>query len=289
MRSIIFAPTLLALAAAQNPLTLAVAPDGSFSITGAISLASAPPGVMVGGAWQALAAAGAPTYFSGADAWGAFSGTAVSFKTATGVAMDAVFRAYNSTPAVTFTQTFPQEVATGGVDANSLVSAFPAFAIPATPSAFGTVQWLGAFVNNGVGGPQFSTWGPQLQVARGLEGGPILFYDASATNAVVLGPAAAFMSASLVADRPGVLSAGIEGAADPIPAGWSQTFVLYAGAGPNAAVMGYGAGLLAKYGKPAGLSKNDYTNNYLGYNTDHGAYYYCEPGCLTTSQPPSEQ
>jgi hypothetical protein len=42
--------------------------------------------------------------------------------------------------------------------------------------------------------------------------------------------------------------------------------------------MAWGAALLARAGKPHALSKRDFTSTFLGYNTDHGSYYYYNVG-----------
>jgi hypothetical protein len=48
----------------------------------------------------------------------------------------------------------------------------------------------------------------------------------------------------------------------------------FGGAGINNAMRGWGDVLLRAHGKARGLQAEDFTAQYLGFNTDHGAYYY---------------
>lgn len=62
------------------------------------------------------------------------------------------------------------------------------------------------------------------------------------------------------------LRAGTIGTMDPIPAGYSTSFVAYVGnRGINAAFEGWGNTLLQTYGKSRASFESDYVLNYLGY------------------------
>ena len=50
------------------------------------------------------------------------------------------------------------------------------------------------------------------------------------------------------------------------------------GQGPNAAVRHWGGLLAERYHKNNSEAK-DFTTTHLGYDTDNGAFYYCEWAC----------
>ncbi|EDQ85462.1 uncharacterized protein MONBRDRAFT_34228 [Monosiga brevicollis MX1] len=71
---------------------------------------------------------------------------------------------------------------------------------------------------------------------------------------------------------------GYVGTMEAIPAGSSLRYIISASdAGLNNAMTAWGAKLMAMYNKTTEQRDNDYTLQYLGYNTDHGAYYYYKP------------
>ena len=57
---------------------------------------------------------------------------------------------------------------------------------------------------------------------------------------------------------------GVLGSAASLPAGFAYETVAWVGANINSNIMAWGAALLAKHGKPHGLSKSDFTNTFLG-------------------------
>jgi len=93
---------------------------------------------------------------------------------------------------------------------------------------------------------------------------------------LILSAASEFAAVSAVVFG-GALSLGPLGSVDSLPKGYSYDAVAWLGAGVNYAIMSWGSALLQKFGKPHGLSKSDFTNTHLIYNTDHGAYYYYNP------------
>ena len=292
MRTLLCA-CLAALSAAANPLSLAIASDGSYSLSHAswpaLSLVSAPTGVRVGGAWLSsadgsLVRLGAARTASGSDAWGAFNSTSLDWAAASSgpVLMTATFRVYIDSPAVAFGASFPMGVpATGakssGSDVDSTTTRFPAWALPSA-SQLAWMTWAGPFLNRGLSGPLFGGWDTQAKTWPGaFSGGPLVLFDAVGARALILSAATEFMGVSAAASAT-ALNQGAMGSAAFLPAGFSYETVAWLGEGSiNGAIMSWGAALLAKHGKPHGLSRSDYTNTYLGYNTDHGAYIYYNP------------
>lgn len=302
------APTTLALAAAAlagagviasvqaqtppavNPLTLTVAADCSYSVTGGstwsnLALASAPTGVMVNGAWYAsgsgLVLRGPPVAYIGSDAWGDYNGTACEWTLAgsSNVTMVTLFRLYQEAAAVAFEQVFPTGITTGAPESNSsgVVAAFPAWQLPSGSTPLGFMQWTGPFLDNGVLGPNFGSFKANQPISGGLSAGPLVLFDASGSGAVVMSAASEFMGASWAYNGASV-SGGPLGSAASLPPYYSMSHVIWYGPGINAACMTWGSALLAYYGKPHGLSTVDFTSTHLIYNTDHGAYYYYTTG-----------
>jgi len=288
------AAALLARAAAVNPLALTLdAATGRYTLTvsdgsfPALSLASGDTFVVVNGATLSSGdgslVPGGATVTPGRDAWGAFEATAVEWSPSGGGAgvMHTTFRVYADVPAVTFEQSFAEGVpATGGSYAarDGVASAFPSFALPPAAGGLGFMQHVGPFVDDGTNGPRFGAWAAGAPLASGLAAGsgPLTLFDASGAAAVVLSAASEFMAGSSAvvktADGGSALAYGVFASAKAVPPAWSFTTVAwYGGAGVNTAVMAWGAALLLRYYKPHGLSKTDYTNTRLGYNTDHGA------------------
>ena len=298
---VIVAASSVGLAASVNPLLLAVSADGTYSLSHAswpsLQLASAPTSVRVNGAWLSaadgsLVRVGGVRSSVGSDAWGAYNGTALDWAASTApsaVLMTASFRVYADAPAVAFAAAFPAGVpATGantGADQDSTTTRFPAWALPAA-SPLGWMTWAGPFLNRGLAGPLFGSWAAATKSwPGGLSGGPIAIFDQAGAETLILSAASEFMGVSAAAEG-GALNQGAMGSAASLPAGFAYETVAWAGAagqGINAGIMSWGAGLLAKHGKPHGLSRSDFTNTNLGYNTDHGAYiYYNTPNYSAT-------
>ena len=278
-------------AAAAPALSLTINPDGSYALASpswpALSLVSAPVGLLSNGAWLSagdgsLALLGAPATFAGADAWGAYAGTTLTWAAAAAPAaplMTTTFKAYAAAPAVAFEAAFPAGVTTGsaGTSASGNVSvAFPSWALPQT-SDLGFLQWAGPFVNQGLLGPRTGAFTAAAAAARafagGLESGPLALLDAAGGNTLVLSAASDFAAVS-AAVRGSALAFGPLGSAAELPAGYTYAAVAWAGAGFNAAMMAWGAAMMSRFNKPHGLAQTDFTATHLIYNTDHGAYYY---------------
>eukprot|EP00937_MAST-01D_sp_MAST-1D-sp2_P006546 g6546.t1 len=212
---------------------------------------------------------------SGSDARGSFTSTNLTWTTGSGNTFMTGFRAYDN--AVVFTQLWPQganNTATGTRD--DVLSSFPAFGVTGEEGVKGYASLSGSMIADfHVGSWNDDTGG----IAGGLAGGPVAVFDSNMTT-VVLSPASQFMASSFKHTKPaskhggGVLGAGVLGSVTSLPAGFSTSFVLHAGAGFNAAWQGWGTALRAGFGKTDALLDTDETLTKLGYSTDNGAYYY---------------
>ena len=257
-----------------NPLTLTVAADGTYSVAvaGWTTLTGGATRVMSRGGWLALTPAVAPPAAGGADAWGTYTETAITWSApATGAVLLTRFKVYDAAPAIAFEQVALQALTPGGGSSNNVSTVFPSWVLPAPSTAsLGVMQWHGAFFNDGVNGPAWTTWDTAgaAAIRGGLEGGPLVLFDAAAQGALIFSPASAFMTTNL-AQFDGTVHAGVLGSVAEIPAGFSTSTVLWYGAGGiNPAIMQWGAALLAAYGKDASGPQQDFTANYLTYNTD---------------------
>jgi len=294
-----------AATAAENPFGLAVHADGSYTVAvagfPALSLSSETTAVLINGEYASVAngglvLTGAPAPFSGQDEWGTFSGTSLTFRSSALAAdvLYATFKVYNDEPALVFESFFPTAVPTGSNFSlrDGVASSFPSFAWPAAPGGVGVMQYFSTFINNGVAGPNFFQWGaagPGRALSPGVQGGPMVFFEPAGNTSVVFSSASSFMVASTVQEE-GTLAvrSGVLGSVTTIPASSGVSFVLYAGAGVNAAMANWGDALLRKYGKSRTGPAEDYTNTHLIYNTDHGEEaVVAGGGCFSTRRTPA--
>lgn len=123
-----------------------------------------------------------------------------------------------------------------------------------------------------------STW-PAGLAAVGKAGGANVLFDltqAAAGDAVVISASSQFMSHVMAANlsEPDFLMVGMLGTVKEIPAGFKTSTMLYHGKdGVNNVMTSFGTALRQRYNKPDGRA-SDYQVTHLGFNTDHGAYYY---------------
>ena len=93
----------------------------------------------------------------------------------------------------------------------------------------------------------------------------------------MLSSASAFMAAASALEH-GRLQFGILGSVSAIPAGFTlATIACERRGGVNGLARAWGQLLRAAYGKRTSAEGEDVASTYLGYNTDHGAYYYYKP------------
>lgn len=181
---------------------------------------------------------------------------------------------------------FPRGIAdTGGqptVDsASTVASAFPSLHLGAASAEdVGYAQYAGTFLIRSTAGCATGTLKNFSSFVNGIDGGPFsLFSQTAGDGAAFVSPASSFMAAASDIDGEH-LRMGMLGSIAEIPPGFSLSFSVASHAeGINAALREWGELLRAAYGKvqrgfgPAA----DVPTRYLGYNTDHGAYYYYNP------------
>jgi hypothetical protein len=125
--------------------------------------------------------------------------------------------------------------------------------------------------------PLFGEWNSSTVLPEGIGGSGVnCIFNEELTTSVVLSPLNNFMVWSHTSPTPGVLNHGIMGNVTEIPVGFHLQTLLFVGEGINSAMSEWGTLLREVYNKPDLLSarERDITLQYLGYNTDNGAYYY---------------
>jgi len=178
---------------------------------------------------------------------------------------------------IIFSQKFPNGInASSAGDSGKVSTAFPSIDVRKSrnisESARGYAQFQGGMCASGT---HIGRWDESSsEIGSGLENsGPIAVF--STKQGVVISAASQFMSASQEF-KGGVLSFGVMGGVQSIPAGFEMEFIFQSAPdqGVNGAMQTWGKSLLDRYGKKRSVANNDLTTNYLGYSTDNGAFYY---------------
>eukprot|EP01051_Picozoa_sp_SAG22_P012094 SAG22_NODE_1228_length_5083_cov_2.820425_2_plen_779_part_00 len=295
-----------AAAAATPALDLSVSKDGSF----VIAMDGAP--WLKGGEVQAgglsssagtLVPSGAPAKTTGTDKLGAYSATTLQWAKkgapqSAGALMTTSFRTYAADPStIVFEQLFPAGLA-GQAAANVALPAgvydrdapdaawrpggakdgaqtiFPGF----SRSSPGHDAPLPCFAYHGVF-PQMYDATLATYKESHMGGVPLVIYDPSNASLpmTVFSPLNQPM-AHHMGSGDSYFGAGVKASVDTIPPGWSQLFILSAGAGINAGMMAWGDTMLKYTGKPRADMYRDLTHSTIGFWTDNGGYYHYATG-----------
>jgi hypothetical protein len=102
---------------------------------------------------------------------------------------------------------------------------------------------------------------------------PWILFDDQA-NTAVLSPASDFMVSQMHGSLSTTLSSGIEPGIALLPAGFAHQTILAVGTGIESTIHRWGDAVTALSSKARPIDDNDMMLKYLGYWTDHGAYYY---------------
>ena len=235
----------------------------------------------------------------GSDALGSFELTSMTWSgvsdDAAGLTVETSWKAYHSliaqaglppTPrrtvrAVLFTQRYLTAVTGSNTSRQSVISGFPTFALPSTPKPdLGFFQWVGGSV--GWQDRRAGKFNGSADIQGGVETGPIVIFDSTATTTALLAPFDSFMDSSLAltptssgGDGGLQISFGGLGNFIGVPAGWSMSTLLYFDdVGVTEGLMRWGDVMTRAYGKSRETAANDLINSWLGYSTDRGASYF---------------
>ena len=205
MSRVLVAAAVVASVAFAQKLTIDVdVASGAYAVKldGHTWLASAPYSVHAGGKQYTslpgggLSLTGSST-FSGSDAIGPYTGTALTWGGSLDGSFESRFLFYSSNNAIAFEQVFPDGLNGTAVPVseayNDLTSAFPTFLAQATPQESGLAYaaWGGCMCPAHIG-----QWSQQTGFDFGRESGVLAIFNASAAT-VVLSPADNFMVSAL--------------------------------------------------------------------------------------------
>jgi hypothetical protein len=203
--------------------------DGSYILaTPLFNLTSAPLIVLVNGSWLSSEngglAPGAVSVGSGADAWGPFTSTSLTWAQGgpSGPALlTTSIQVYLSSPAVLFAAAFHGGFSTGANLSGStgVLASFPAWALPAAPGdgSLGWFQWAGTMLNQkNDEGPLAGAWDASANFSEGLGAGPVVLFPPSAASSLVLSAASEFMAVSSCSTTAGSACGGGGGGGAPL-------------------------------------------------------------------------
>ena len=163
-------------------------------------------------------------------------------------------------------------------NSDSVLSGFPTFRPKGAATNLGAIQWSDGFDTNKAF--VFAGTNATLPLSRGGVSGPIVLFDKRGRTTCVVSSFSNFMSGSNVASKDGLqVQFGVVGSMQSVPAGYSlETIAVFDDRGVNEGVITWGDALLTRYNKRREAYLDDFTNQYLGYCTDNGAYYYYHVG-----------
>ena len=284
---------LLLLALPSRGVKLELHDDGSYDVlvNGTLWLTSGVTKFHANGKWYDTTIDMKLVHSSSAsghdDPLGAYHWTRLDYAASDGFRIGLVFYTYDDGSAIEFIQDWSDGAERTNVSTSpdDTLSSFPSFKQRATSAgALGVLGFAGTFINNANNGPNIGSF--PANSATGKDGGPNVIFSAggsssSASNdALVLSPSSEFMSHVQAFDassptNASTLMVGVIGSATSIPTGFtSSTIVYHHSGGINDAMTACGRALLKRFGKATDGPAQDYQVRNLGYNTDHGAYYY---------------
>ena len=189
---------------------------------------------------------------------------------------------FQNVPAVIFGQQWDNggnKTSTGNND--DVISRWPSFKIEDIGIDRGYATWGGGQI----GRTPVGIFSPSLKdIYSSMDGGlPLVVFDSTLENTVVISPQNTFMSAHQQVWKPDgydvpVFATGILGTVENIPAGYSMETLLVAGQNITQTMDKWGKLLKQRYKKDEKYLKDDFSINYLGYYTDNGACYYYNVG-----------
>ncbi|XP_046561027.1 uncharacterized protein LOC124270048 [Haliotis rubra] len=187
---------------------------------------------------------------------------------------------YNNPPEqfLLFKQTYlTQTNATQAPSVDETIAGFPGFVVEEATAPLGYMSYGGDMY--GDSSKAFGQFGPKMKITSGIRSGPLAIFDRVKTaNTLILSPASTFMAANLwyqTSSTGNNLYWGIMGGVSDITPGFeTSTILFYSNQGINKGFVSWGQILQKMYERDNSFVKSDFTNNYLGYWTDNGAYYY---------------
>jgi hypothetical protein len=286
LTSLLFCCLVAVSPAHATSLLLSFAEDGSYGLTldtspwAASDAASGGIGVrsngvaLTAGAGGGLALDAPPAPISGASPLGPFTGTQLSYGGGLVIARAKHVALASGAAAILCELTFPRglNASRGGNLANDLAAGWPVFAPPAADAPpRGFLTWAGGMLP-----PRVGQWNATPGPLYGIQGGPVIVFNASRAT-VVTSAAANFLVGGSCggAAHPqwagaGSFGAGLFASLDAVPVGAVHTTLLVAGAGVRATMRAWGDALLTLGGKARTALGRDVGTSHVSYWTDNG-------------------
>eukprot|EP01084_Bolivina_argentea_P230907 389540_1 len=203
-------------------------------------------------------------------------------------AFNTIYKQYSNI--IIFSQYYPngaKQTYTNNI--NSVISSFPSFKIMnATSNNLGFINWGGG--QSGSKATQYGEWTNDLLKSKSLQGGiensgVLVLYNEILTECMAISPLKYSMTSNqeiIVENNEKYIQWGIQGNVTVVDPGFEISYIMsLTNGGINKCMTNWGDLILKYFNKTRGNAhKTDFTLNYLGYSTDHGAYYwyYQEPG-----------
>ena len=179
-----------------------------------------------------------------------------------GVIWSTTFKAFDNGKTLAFTQHFPHGIPKFSINTTASASkdcstikgeggcwCKPGSSFPSLDLTTGKIQSVG-FINYGEIGrtTRGTNWSQYRETKSGPDGVPLAMLDKTTGTVMLLSPSAGFFDTVVdkVADT---LRCGVIGSAKAIPIGFSTEIILHFDQGMTKTVMGWGDGMLRKYGK----------------------------------------
>lgn len=216
---------------------------------------------------------------SGKDALGDYEAVTMHWgsNTSNHVVMSTSVRTYPADlGVVVFEQSFPSTLGPHDSGDQSARTIFPGFERPSKLSDASTP--LDCFAYHGVF-PQMQSCNLDTYKQSHQGGAPLVIYDSknSSLPMTIFSPLN-YPKAHHMDSSSSFFGAGVKATVEIIPAGWSQLFILSAGAGINSGFTNWGERMLKVTGKPLTDMYRDQTHSTIGFWTDNGGYYHYATG-----------
>lgn len=208
---------------------------------------------------------------TGQDTLGSYTNVLLEWQVPSGPRFDTSIRIYKDIPSVAlFEQCFPDGANDTATDPQGIISSFPALR-PSWTQAKGVTIWA-----DSKGPAPWPGTVPPIDgtLSGGIGGtGPLVVFNEDLSESVVMSAFSNIMAhAQTFSDN--TMRFGVIGSATFVPPGFCVTTILSVGKGVNSAMESWGDVLLKWHQKARYGYKRDLANQYLGYSTDNGAYYY---------------
>ena len=195
------------------------------------------------------------------------------------ISMITTAKVYSDSGSIVFTQTFPHgaNVSHRGSDSNGISTSFPAIDITTYEGGKrGCLAYGGHMVGNRY---KVGLW-EEFSLNSGIGGTePFVVFDLDKKTSIAA-VFSAFENAFAINQKfdsaTRSVAFGMMSDVEEIPVGYElSTLVSFVEGGVNAAMMNWGDVFLGRFGKHRHAAwEKDLTLQYLGYSTDHGAYYW---------------